>query len=136
MASSSSSLADLHGCWEVRALAGFPRADEAARTLERVCAQVQPIMAAHRWKVPLVEEFFPSNPALQGMNVGGGAKILLRLRPASDRGAFLPWEHTLGTMLHELTHNEVGPHNDAFRKLLDALHGECDKLVDAGAHGT
>ena len=129
------SLSELHGVWEVRPLKNFARADDAHRTLESVCAQVRPLMAARKWRVPLVEEFFPSNASLQGMNVGGGAKIFLRLRPARDRAEFLHFDHVLATMLHELAHNEVGPHNAAFHALNDVLRAEVEALQAKGVTG-
>ena len=62
----------------------------------------------------------------QGLNSGGDGqgntqRILLRLRHASDEGRFFDFNHVLGTMLHEMTHNIHGPHNAAFYKLLDEL---------------
>jgi hypothetical protein len=42
--------------------------------LEQVTRQVQPVMRKHGWRVPLVTEFFPQNPAL-----------LVRERPAPRR---------------------------------------------------
>lgn len=163
---------------------------QARKLLEQVTRQVQPVMRKHSWRVPLVTEFFPQNPALlvrrrqcsaalfarvlaqcasadfllcaQGLNVNGGQVIKLRLRRAGD-GSFLHYEsvccgaaftepavacvttpcalccllqqrtscvtsasalfctQVLGTMLHELCHNEHGPHNAAFYKLLDEI---------------
>lgn len=61
----------------------------------------------------------------QGLNVGGGggdtAKNCIRLRPASNERSFIDFQSLLGTMLHELAHNMVSPHNVAFYKLLDEL---------------
>lgn len=42
------------------------------QTPHRAHAQVQPIMRRREWVVPLLTEFFPSNPCLLGLNVGGG----------------------------------------------------------------
>ena len=63
---------------------------------------------------------------MQGLNCGGDGqgstqRILLRLRHASDESRFFDFNHVLGTMLHEITHNIHGPHNAAFYKLLDEL---------------
>lgn len=52
---------------------------------------------------------------------GGTREIRVRLRPARADADFLPYESVLGTMLHEVAHNMVGPHNAAFYKLLDEL---------------
>jgi hypothetical protein len=62
---------------------------------------------------------------VQGLNVGGGGggtlEIRVRLRAAGRVSDFLPYESVLGTMLHELAHNIVGPHDASFYKLLDDL---------------
>ncbi|CAI5959526.1 unnamed protein product [Closterium sp. NIES-64] len=71
--------------------------------------------------------------------------------------SFFPYEHVLGTMLHELTHIERGPHDAKFYKLLDELNEaggwtnlfracvshcpnpyeqECDDLIARGITGT
>jgi hypothetical protein len=39
---------------------------------------------------------------IYSLDVNMGQKILIRLRPAFDRGAFLQEEDLLGTMLHEV----------------------------------
>jgi DNA-dependent metalloprotease WSS1 len=61
----------------------------------------------------------------QGLNVGGGGggtmEIKIRLRRAHRENDFYPWEHILGTMLHEITHNVRGPHDRVFYKILDEL---------------
>lgn len=35
-------------------------------------------------------------------------------------------------MLHELVHNQIGPHNAKFYRMLDQLNDECDKLIREG----
>lgn len=61
----------------------------------------------------------------QGLNINGGggrtSEIKIRLRPHNSEGSFFPYEHLLGTMLHELVHNVQGPHNATFYKLLDEI---------------
>ena len=60
-----------------------------------------------------------------GLNVGGGGggtrEIKLRLRNAYSKDSFLPYTNILGTMLHELCHNHIGPHNESFYGLLEEL---------------
>ena len=61
----------------------------------------------------------------QGLNINGGegrtSEIKIRLRPHNSESSFFPYEHLLGTMLHELVHNVQGPHNAVFYKLLDEI---------------
>lgn len=63
----------------------------------------------------------PRNPSLLGLNIGAGQEIRIRLRKPGRESEFLPYEALVGTMLHELTHNEHGPHDAKFYKLLDEI---------------
>ena len=53
--------------------------------------------------------------------MGGGAEVKLRLRRPNNELDFLPYNQILDTMLHELCHNEFGPHNTHFYNLLDEI---------------
>ncbi|CAI5465953.1 unnamed protein product [Closterium sp. Yama58-4] len=134
--SGASGSSSLYKVWEIRALKRQKRSDEARSLLERVAKQVEPIMARRKWKVPLLSEFSPSNARLLGLNINRGREIRIRLRPAGKPDSFFPYEHVLGTMLHELTHIERGPHDAKFYKLLDELNEECDDLIARGITGT
>ena len=70
-----------------------------------------------------------------GLNVNHGEKICLRLRHPGDKNQFLPMEQVVDTMLHELSHNEIGPHNAAFHALWDQLRKEYEGLVAKGYTG-
>ncbi|GLD99262.1 hypothetical protein PINS_up007980 [Pythium insidiosum] len=90
---------------EIRALSrGHANRDAAQRLLERIAAQVLPVMTKRRFVVRKLQEFFPKDRHLLGMNVNRGQVIYLRLRPHSRPTTFLPYEALLETMLHELTH--------------------------------
>lgn len=128
-------MADDYRAVEVKVLPELDRADEAKKILEKVCWQVQPIMRKRRWSVRLVTEFLPRGAGLLGMNHNSGAKIQVRMRQTKDSDLF-PFENVLGTMLHELVHNEVGPHNANFYALLDEIQKECDDLMDKGLGGS
>ncbi|KAF9532087.1 WLM domain-containing protein [Crepidotus variabilis] len=69
------------------------------------------------------------------LDINGGQKILVRLRYAGSSDAFLPQEQVVGTMLHELTHNVHGPHDDKFYKFLAGLQDEYDDLQRSGYAG-
>uniref|UniRef100_K3WLY5 WLM domain-containing protein n=1 Tax=Globisporangium ultimum (strain ATCC 200006 / CBS 805.95 / DAOM BR144) TaxID=431595 RepID=K3WLY5_GLOUD len=89
---------------KVRALVRRPRRDDAQKLLEQIAAHVLPILTQRCFRVRRLQEFFPTNPHLLGMNVNKGVKIYIRLRPANAPGTFFPFEALLETMLHELTH--------------------------------
>jgi len=112
-----------------------PRPDFALTLLQRVASLVKPIMRKHSWKLPVLAEFYPSDPALQGLNVNAGQKICLRLRPARDPHSFIDEEQVVLVMLHELTHNAHGPHDQRFYKFLSGLEEEWDALKLSGYSG-
>lgn len=128
-------LNDLNKVWEVKPLK-MAGENEAREILNNVAKQVQPIMHKRKWKVQVLSEFCPSNPSLMGLNIGGGAEIKLRLRRPEREWDFFPYEQILDTMLHELCHNEHGPHNADFYKLLDEIRLECEELMAKGITGT
>lgn len=43
-----------------------PRANQAIGILQRIASLVKPIMKEHGWKLPVLAEFFPDDPRLQG----------------------------------------------------------------------
>eukprot|EP00250_Pteridium_aquilinum_P004580 c14788_g1_i1 orf=80-1162(+) len=126
---------DLAKVWEVKTL-GRGRDAEARSLLLNIAKQVQPIMRKRKWRVMLLSEFYPRNPSLLGLNVGAGQEIRIRLRKPGRESEFLPYEALVGTMLHELTHNEHGPHDAKFYKLLDEITKECEDLMAKGINGT
>jgi len=67
--------------------------------------------------------------------VNGGQKICLRLRPARDPHSFIDEEQVVLVMLHELTHNVHGPHNEQFYKFLNTLELEWEELKRSGYSG-
>ncbi|KAK2998334.1 hypothetical protein RJ639_024515 [Escallonia herrerae] len=128
-------LNDLNKVWEVKPLKKV-RENEAREILEKVAKQVQPIMRKRKWKVKILFEFCPGNPSPLGLNVGGGAEVKLRLRRQNNEWDFFPYNQILDTMLHELCHNEYGPHNSDFYNLLDEIRKECEQLMAKGVTGT
>ncbi|KAL9262897.1 DNA-dependent metalloprotease WSS1-like protein [Drosera capensis] len=128
-------VSDLNKVWEIKALKK-PGQDEAKRILERIAKQVQPIMRKRKWRGKVLSEFFPNNPSLLGLNVGGGVQVKLRLRRPNREWDFIPYNQVLDTMLHELCHNAHGPHNASFYQLWDELRKECEELISKGITGT
>ena len=126
----------LFKCHDITVLTKRQRSDEAKALLEKIAAQVQPIMFKRKWRVTKLVEFMPKNAGLLGMNMNRGQKISIRLRPQNSPDSFYPYNELLGTMLHELVHMKIGPHSAAFYKLLDELWTECEGLMDKGITGS
>ncbi|KAG9313977.1 hypothetical protein JVU11DRAFT_4753 [Chiua virens] len=114
-------------------LKDMPKADRALSTLQRVASLVKPIMRKHGWVLPTLAEFYPDSPNL--LDVNGGEQILLRLRPPWASDTFLEEDAVVRTMLHELTHNVHGPHDEQFYKFLAGLEDEYEALQRSGYAG-
>ncbi|WVQ96786.1 hypothetical protein IAU59_003893 [Kwoniella sp. CBS 9459] len=112
-----------------------PRSDEARPLLEKIASQVKPIMSKRGWKVGTLAEFVPSDPSLLGLNQNRGQRIQLRLRPPGAEHTFYEYDQLVLVMLHELTHNEHGPHDAKFYKLLAELEEEYYDLKRKGYSG-
>lgn len=112
-----------------------PRADEALHTLRKIGSVVKPIMRQRSWRVGTLAEFFPTQHNLLGMNTNHGQLIQLRLRHPGDQTQFLPFEAVVDTMLHELCHNVIGPHNREFNALWEQLREEHESLLRKGYTG-
>ena len=48
-------------------LKGFPRSNEALQRLKKMASMTKPIMRNRGWKLPVLAEFFPAQPELQGI---------------------------------------------------------------------
>ena len=116
-------------------LSDLPRGDHALHTLRKIGSIVKPIMRQRSWHVGTLAEFYPEQSNLLGLNINGGQKINLRLRYPGDSNQFLPLDEVVDTMLHELCHNVIGPHNQAFHALWDQLRDEHQSLVMKGYTG-
>ncbi|PYH99982.1 WLM-domain-containing protein [Aspergillus ellipticus CBS 707.79] len=112
-----------------------PRESEALLVLQKVASLVKPIMRRRGWRVGMLCEFYPHQRNLLGLNVNAGQKICLRLRYPSDERQFLPLEHVVDTMLHELCHIVHGPHNQQFNALWNQLRDEHEELAMKGYTG-
>jgi len=108
---------------------GLEGDDEVKRMLKSAVARVIPIMKKRSWKVSKVKEFFPQNQSLLGLNkkVGVTITIYIKVRRSKSGIDLFPFEHTLGTLLHELCHIQIGPHDQNFYNLLDQLWNECEE---------
>jgi len=104
------------------------------------------IMREREWTVGLLAELDPIDDRLAekmegggkrllGYNTNAGAEIHMRLR-TQDLSGFLPYPAIIDTLLHELAHNEVGPHNEQFWALFCQLKADYLRfLLDLSACG-
>lgn len=107
-------------------LAGMPNPALAKDLLERLRLTTAKVVENRKWRVPVLKEFYPKNRSLLGLNVNRGKSIMIRLREGHDQMTFLPWESVLGTLVHELTHNEIGEHSAEFYKTMEKIYDEVD----------
>lgn len=124
---------------------GEHAAEELLRQLSTDRA-ILAIMAKHRWNVGMLSEMAPegkvgvSESCLMGLNKNAGQEILLRLR-TDDWQGLRPYHTVIDVLLHELTHNVHGDHDDHFKALNSQLKREYKehssahqgRALDAGA---
>ncbi|KAJ4296049.1 hypothetical protein N0V88_004751 [Collariella sp. IMI 366227] len=113
----------------------FPHQDEALHLLKKIASLVKPLMRARSWRVGELGEMYPDQANLLGLNFDKGRRILIRLRHPQDSTQFLPFEKIVDTMLHELSHNVHGPHDDKFNALWEQLREELEGLMNKGYTG-
>lgn len=127
---------DFYKIAEFKELQKLPKAGEARNILQQLIRVVSPILIRRQWYVASLKEFYPKNQSLLGMNVNRGACILVRLRSSKSSESFLPWHSILGTMIHELVHNEIGSHSAQFYQLMDELWNEVEKDPSSFSNST
>eukprot|EP00898_Chlorokybus_atmophyticus_P001455 jgi/Chlat1/230/Chrsp1S03043 len=98
-------------------------------TLSTLCAR----LACHKFGTGSADY---AEAQVASQNAEGVQEVRIRLREPRSDGVFFPFEHILGTMLHELVHNAHGPHDATFYKLLDEITTECEGLMAKGIMGT
>ncbi|KAL6754675.1 metallopeptidase [Haematococcus lacustris] len=91
---------------------------------------ISTIMEKHGLSVGKLSEMPPEGSVgvdpvcLLGLNRNAGQEILLRLRTDDLRG-FRKFQTLRETLIHELTHNTHGPHDDSFKERCSLLTREC-----------
>jgi hypothetical protein len=124
-----------YGFMTVEALPEFEDGEVAEKMLWELANNpgVQKVMEKHRWKVPVLKEMYPegkvgiSDVCLMGLNKNKGQEILLRIR-TDDLKGFRKIESVFDVLYHELAHNEISPHNNAFKALNSQIKQEAHEL--------
>lgn len=83
-------------------------------------------MKKHKWNVGTLQELSPSERTILGFNRNYGQLISLRLR-TNDMEGFRHYPEIRKVLLHELTHNVWGEHDDNFHRLNRQLNKEVGK---------
>eukprot|EP01084_Bolivina_argentea_P137486 242138_1 len=115
------------GVWKTRAMK-HSRHKEAKRMLDLLADEVKTMCVNHMWKVKELQEFHPQNASLYGLNINRSV-IKVRLRYKSSPSKLMPYGAVRGTMLHELAHMDICPHNAEFYQLLARLEEEFKKIA-------
>ncbi|CUG80422.1 metallopeptidase, putative [Bodo saltans] len=103
---------------------GWSNDAKAMEYMKELVLRADPILRAHGWRVYLYFLFFPKDMRLLGLNVNRGQEVCIRFRRPTDRNSFFPLEAVVGTMLHELVHCKISPHNKSFWALYNTLVSE------------
>lgn len=125
-----------------------PSPYEAEKLLEKLTTDpgIIEIMKTRRFTVGILTEMSPQeaqdrmakkgtpNMDLLGYNQNAGEMIVLRLRTDNTKG-FRPYHDLINTLIHELTHNVWGPHDDKFWKLFGELKAQYMKFHRFWSHG-
>jgi hypothetical protein len=107
---------------------GLSKDDSVKSLLYMAVSLVEPIMRKRNWFVDTLQEFYPRSKSLEGLNENSGEVIKVRCRCPKNKRIIYPLFEVCGTLLHELVHIEIGPHNRAFHKLLNELWQEFDEI--------
>ena len=123
-----------------------PHAFEARALMLKLAQDpaITTIMTQREWTVGLLAELDPiddrhaekmegEGKRLLGYNTNAGMSIHIRLR-TEDLSGFLPYPSLIDTLLHELCHNEVGPHNETFWALFCQLKADYLRTLMKHAH--
>lgn len=102
--------------------------------------RADPILKSRGWRVLELKEFFPRDSRLLGLNVNRGQEVCVRFREPSNRAVFFPLEAVVGTLLHELVHCKIAPHNRSFWLLYHELvreeeNRDLERALNLGAAG-
>ncbi|KAI9759620.1 MAG: hypothetical protein M4579_002188 [Chaenotheca gracillima] len=111
------------------------RGTEALKSLQKIASLVKPLMRQRGWRVGTLTEFYPQQKNLLGLNWNRGQEICLRLRYPGDDNQFMPLEHVVDTMLHELSHIVHDAHDAKFNALWQQLREEHENLTRKGYTG-
>ncbi|CAG8452806.1 852_t:CDS:2 [Acaulospora morrowiae] len=103
---------------QIEVIEHFPNPEKARALLERLRDDrgIRAIMLHYKWSVGTLRELSPAERTILGLNRNAGQEISLRLR-TDDMEGFRNYTEVRKVLLHELTHNVWGKHDDNFHRL-------------------
>lgn len=69
-------------------LKNMNKSEEAKELLYRIAKVVQPLLQRRKWKIKYLNEFYPNNSSLHGLNINRGYTIKIRLRSPEKYSSF------------------------------------------------
>ena len=108
----------------------------AQRLLQQAVKLGNVLLKRHRWTVVRVSEFWPRNKSLLGLNVNMGEHIKVRMRYPDNKNRFYAFEEIMCTLIHEIVHCTIGPHNQEFWKRYYELVAEAEVIGTDMGMGT
>ncbi|CAG8579640.1 13655_t:CDS:2, partial [Acaulospora colombiana] len=102
----------------IEVINSFPSQDKARVLLEKLRDDrgIRAIMSHYKWSVGVLRELSPAERTILGLNRNAGQEISIRLR-TDDMEGFRNYNDVRKVLLHELTHNVWGEHDENFHRL-------------------
>lgn len=69
---------------EINYLKNMNKSEEGKDLIYRVAKVIIPLLQRRKWKIKYLNEFYPTNSSLHGLNINRGYTIKIRLR-SSDK---------------------------------------------------
>lgn len=82
---------------EIKPLKKLSKTDIAEDLLKRLVQATSHVLISRKWRVSKLEEFFPKNASLLGININRSI-IKVRLRYSHNSDSFYEWEDILGNL--------------------------------------
>ncbi|OQR84045.1 hypothetical protein THRCLA_10868 [Thraustotheca clavata] len=120
---------------DIQTLPNLPDEEKARAILTSLAHDkgILHVMTKHKWSVGVLAEMFPDGKVgvdpvcVLGLNENKGQRIQLRLR-TDDLQGFRKYLTIKKVLYHELTHNDIGDHNNEFYQLMRQVENECSSI--------
>ncbi len=117
-----------YGVYKVSTL-GLDKDDQVKQMMEICIGAVKDIMMRKKWRIIHLSEFIPKSPRLLGVNTNHGLDVRIRFRASKNSLRIFSLQDVLGTLLHELVHNDISPHDKKFYALLKTITNDCEFVL-------